>query len=777
MSLHIFQPSFISPAPTQVKSILDSETMSVSNDIDEVLQAVLAFLDAEIGRFTQPILQNPVPAAKLGDILDTLEAILSNSNVPSEFDQTTDADEATLDKITQFNTALALQWRSFVIRTGLVKVADTLLGRIRSNDHDEKSQTFKDFAVSTAHWDALNELLLLLDLLVALAGKETVFPSARSDFYHVLTIVVESLTALSSDILEVFWYALESRQTAISDSVFNPKTTLDRIAMLGICNGITDKYYRRGKTGKYDSYQKDTFNDKLHARVRTFLSGLLLFDDLTGLNKYFSIANRVNREPHLGMAKTGDDELLQDILQFYRLLRDPYAYLKNPRMLSKQVDSLDRLYGYLLDEEAKYAKKHPSRDIYKVKEDLLESKKASLSNKHKNAVFFSENYWLSPFEEIQRGQQFDSVKAEDQRVALKRFDSSKFRQLLLLQMYMVSSFFLELQSSRKRSTLVKAGAPASTKHVAEDSTPELLVKTFVKIKREIPSLIRAWDTQLSFLLQHISQSEEFWWSWLIWGKNKDGKPLLNETSISEEEANAAKQKFDAFAPYKTKRYFNTHATPQLSRKMRTKTGLSLLEDSDTDVQDYDHRIEELSERLTSELDTQVKLELEEERSVLLWKKAKTRRSAEWLLVSEVVDPDILGVEEEELPEENEVKDEKPSEVRDEEVNAANDEEAKELKGLESEGKAGEDKADPSQTLEKVKEPESKENSEPKRENIGNGEEKDEEMEDAEVQPEIASTTTHLAAKEDQAQNGETSQSRKRARSPEEDDSTKRAKTD
>lgn len=246
MSLHIFQPSFISPAPTQVKSILDSETMSVSNDIDEVLQAVLAFLDAEIGRFTQPILQNPVPAAKLGDILDTLEAILSNSNVPSEFDQTTDADEATLDKITQFNTALALQWRSFVIRTGLVKVADTLLGRIRSNDHDEKSQTFKDFAVSTAHWDALNELLLLLDLLVALAGKETVFPSARSDFYHVLTIVVESLTALSSDILEVFWYALESRQTAISDSVFNPKTTLDRIAMLGICNGITDKYYRRG---------------------------------------------------------------------------------------------------------------------------------------------------------------------------------------------------------------------------------------------------------------------------------------------------------------------------------------------------------------------------------------------------------------------------------------------------------------------------------------------------------------------------------------------------
>lgn len=767
--------------------------MSAATDVSEVSQAVLGFLDAAVVDLSLPILKTPTATAHFAEILATLQSTLSKANEPSEFDDNAVTDEPTLDKIKQFNSSLGQQWRDFVLRTGLAKTVDVLLRRVRDAEQEEKSQAFEQFALSAAVLDTLNKLLLLIDLLIALAGNDA-FPSARGDFYQILTIIVESLTEPSTDTLEIFWYALESRQKVISDTIFDQKVTLDRIAMLGICNGITDKYYRRGKTGKYDSYQKDTFNDKLHARVRTFLSGLLLFDDLTGLNKYFSIANRVNKEPHLGVAKTGDDELLQDILQFYRLLRDPYAYLKNPRMLSKQVDSLDRLYGYLLDEEAKYAKKHPARDIYQVKVELLDSKKAALAKQSQNGVFFAENYWLSPFEDIQRGLQFDSVKDEDQKVALKRFDSSKCRQLLLIQMYLVSSFFLELQSSRKKSVLQKAGAAASTKHVSEDSTPEVLIKTFIKIKREISALIRAWDTQLSFLLQHVSQSEEFWWSWLLWGKNKQRQPLLGESAISSEESRATAEKFDAYAPYKTKRYFNTHATPQLSRKMRTQTGLSLLEVTETE-RDYDGRINELSERIANENDESVKLELKEERSVLIWKKAKTLRSREWLLVSEAVDPEMLGVEEEKGEEKQ---DENEGEMQNgEEEREKIQEEDKDQEAKDEEVKDGETKSEETKETKDDKDTEMEGEAETATE-ISKGEHSgeqnggatnDEEMADAEAKESTTSPTNspELAAKNSEnAEKLENTdapldalETRKRARSPEEEDTStsKKAKTE
>lgn len=786
----------------KVKSIPNPSTMSAANDVSEVSQAVLAFLDSTTVDSSHQFLKNPTPIAHFADIRAALQSILSNANVPSEFEENTASDESTLEKIKQFNSSLGQQWQDFVLRTGLTKTIDALLTEVREAEQDEKSLNFEEFTLSPALFAALNKMLLLLDLIIALAGKND-FPSARSDFYQILAIIVESLTIPSTDTLEMFWYALESRQRTISDNVFDQKVTLDRISMLGICNGITDKYYRRGKTGKYDSYQKDTFNDKLHARVRTFLSELLLLDDLTGLNKYYSIANRVNKEPHLGVAKTGDDELLRDILQFHRLLRDPYSYLKNPRMLSNQVDSLDRLYGYLLDEEAKYAKKHPSRDIYQVKNELLDIKKAALAKQYQNSVFFAENYWLSPFEEIQRGQQFDSVKAEDQKVALRRFDSSKYRRLLLLQMYLVSSFFLELQSSRKRSVLQKAGAAASTKHISEDSTPELLVKTFAKIKREIPSLCRAWDTQLSFLLQHISQSEEFWWSWLLWGKNKQRQPLLGINGISPEESGATVKKFDAFAPYKSKRYFNTHATPQLSRKMRTKTGLSLLEVSGPE-EGYDERIEELSQRIANEHDENNRLELEEKRSVLLWKKAKSLRSREWLLVGEVIDPEMLGVEEEveEKKDELEEKDgENVQENKDEEnmkdkENMKDEEKMKDEDEFQGEdknrdevekqsGEVGDGAIDELDT--EMEEEGAKELREPTKITnylVTN----DEEMADMEAKSEITSPSkSELAAKDSENaqklkvtdETLDSLQTRKRAKSPEEEDenSSKKARTE
>lgn len=616
--------------------------MGVAEDVEHVAGALGEFLRSGLLKFPLPILTNPVLGDNFRDFETKVESLLEKVQIPDKLD-IAEADEATQEKINLLNSSLGQLSRDFVVKMAFTKVADSLISETRNETEEpENIVTFEEFHLSKGHFDAINQLLLLLDALISFSQNKA-FPSARNDFYQILQLIVESLASQSSETLAVFWYALEKRHSLISRWIFDQKVTLNRIAMLGICNGVTDKYYHRGKTGKYDSYEKDSFNDKLHARVRTFLSSLLLFDDLTGLNKYFAIANRVNREPNLGMAKTGDDKLLQDILQFHRLLRDPYAYLKNTRMLSKQVESLDRLYGYLLDEEEKYAKKHPVPDVYKVREPILDEEKAKLTSQFKNAIYFPEHYWLAPFEEIQRGQKFDEIKAEDQKVALKRFDSSKYRQLLLLQMYLVSAFFLELQSSRKRAVVKSTGGPASTKHVAEDSTPELLIKTFLKIKRDIPRLVRSWDTQLSFLLQHLSQSEEYWWAWLIYGKDAEGKPLLGDKPITGDEIKDTAEKFEKVAPYKVKRYFNTHATPQLSRKMRTKTGLSLLE-LPNEAEDYDARIEELSSKISAAEDEASRVEWVEERSVLLWKKAKSTRASDWLKVSDVVSPEDLGLE-------------------------------------------------------------------------------------------------------------------------------------
>lgn len=617
--------------------------MSVE-EVDLIASRITNFVDNGLESFELPIISQPVVSDLISPLVDELTQLLDNIQKPEEYGDNADEDEATKDKIAKFNESAAQQTKNFALKMALTRVTDTLTNKLRAEDETaEKSVIFQSIPSTQLQYDVLNSYLMLLDILIALSQKE-LFPSARNDFYLILQLMLESLMSFLSEILEEFWYALESRQLAISTFIFDQKITLNRIAMLGICNTITDRLYKREKLGKYDSYQKDSFNDNLHARVRTFLSSLLLFDDLTGLNKYFAIANRVNREPNLGKAKNGDEELLQDILQFHRLLRDPYYYLKNSHSLSRQADSMNRLYKYLLDEEAKYAKKHPVPDIYKVKQPLLEDKKAKLMEKNERAVFFPEHYWLAPFEDVQRGAEFDALKSEDMRITLNRFDSSRYRRLLLIQMYLVSSFFLDLQISKKRDTLRRIGAPANTKHVTDENTPESLGKIFASIKREIPKLCRTWDTQLLFLLQHVSQSEEYWVEWLIYGKNAQGKPLLNVLPITEDEIHSTLEKLEKVAPYKTKRYFNSHATPQLSRKMRQKTGISLLLETLEADDDYEAKISELTERIGSETDESVNHELKEERSLLLWRMAKTLRGKQWLKVSEVVDVDILGVE-------------------------------------------------------------------------------------------------------------------------------------
>lgn len=728
--------------------------MRFETPINEASLAISIFLSGWINSSSENLLETPVAFEQfdlnnpnLGAILDSIDANYAAQDLQG-------LEDKRKEEADSFYASIPEKCREFVLALALTKTTDLLFQEVCTNE--EKTVEFKEFELSKSRYEALQKLCLLLDWMIwtIARGGDT------ANIYSILQLVLESLASISTTEISVFWYYMESRNSLLKEHVFDPKITLNRISMLGVCNALTDKYYFRRKGGKLDSYEKDTFNGRFQARVRTFLANLFLFEDLTGLNKYFTIANRVNREPNLGKAKNGDDELLQDILQFYRLLRDPYSYLKNVRMLTKQVESLDRLYAYLLDEESKYARRHPTADINEVRPPKLGEQSANLAKKFNKSVFFPEQYWLAPFEEIQRGQKFDTVKAEDQRVALKQLDSSKHRQLLLLEIYLVASFFIELQASRKKAIIKSTGAPASTKHMTDDSTPELLMKAFLKIKREIPRLCRSWDSQLSFLLQHLSQSEEFWWAWLIYGKDETRKPLLADKTLLSQEILATIEKFENAVPYKTKRYFNTHVTPQLSRKMKVKTGLALLEDSLHGDLSYEERLEELTGKIDQESDAKVKAELVEERTVLRWKNLKLMRGSHWLQFDGLLSPEMLGVE---------VK---------KEVEGNKEVENKEVENKEVENKEVENKED--ENKEEVDEEMNAEEDEAKNEEKKEEEEKeDEEMTDGTVKEEIPEPVEDAIEKKNPTAEPEnTEDSRKRARSPqkEEQPSLKKTKT-
>lgn len=734
--------------------------MGLDNYVREVAEVVTQLIenqnaqpdDVSVLDHHQPVSVPP----KIGQILNSVDASYSVNAA--------DAEDATKLNIEAFESAVQQQSKSFVLLMGLTRATDALLEELRLESGSE-TKTFRNFELPQSNFETIEKLAVLLDFVIALSQE---FPSFRNDFYSLLQTITESLAAISTTTVSVFWYYLESRRELLSSTVFNSKVTLNRIAVLGICNSLTDKYYFRRKSGRLDSYEKDSFNDVFDARVRTFLTNLLEFDDLTGLNKYFALANRVSREPNLGKAKSGDDELLQDILLFHKMLRDPYSVLKTPRTLSNQVDSLDRLHAYLLEEEAKYSRSHPAPDAFAVKSDSAEE-----LSPQGDRVIVAEHYWLSPFEPVQRGAKFDAVRLEDQKVALKQFDSSKFRRLLLLQMYLMCNFLVELQNSRKKAVLKSIGAPASTKHITEDYTPEQLMGKLLHIKRNIPRLVKGWDSQMSFMLQHLGNSEEFWWAWLMFPKLKDGAVLLGLSGLVEEDVAATVKKFEATYPYKTKRYFNSHATPQLSRKMKAKTGLALLKVS-AEVPNFDDELEELNAKLESEQDATAKEEVQAEIVVKTWRKLKSMRGEHWLELDLLLDAKVLGEDEPEpTPEPTpEPKSEAEAEGKPEEK--TNSEKQSENKREESEAKSEEAEAKPEVQPEEVEKDLALETPEPGT-NLETTETKKEEAMDVDpVEAPSENDEVAAAAKATAA----TTPSRKRARSTDGDEhETKKAKTE
>lgn len=550
----------------------------------------------------------------------------------------TEADEEVKNESLQLNTLLTTQAKDFCFTMAVSLVADVFLDEMRRSYSEEEPEKlyFKNFETNSGLLKATEKICLLLDLLIHLQSSSLV-PAAKSTFYLVLQTVLETLLSISPELTELFWIYMESHILIIKSHIFDANVTQDRIAMLKICNGLTDRNYERNSSGKFDSYNKDSFNDRLHARVRIFATNVFNFDDATGLNKLLILANRTNKEPHLGTSKSSDGHLLREILSFQRLLRDPYTFLKNPRLLTSQVDSMSRLSTYFLDEEGKYSKVHPPRDLFAIESDNLDPETIAAQL----PVFSPETYWLSVFVATQSGDEFDALRKKDEEIASKRFDQSNFRKLLIVQIFMVCCFFSELQASRKQAALTTAEVPFGAKHIIDETTPETLAIKIQKMKKDIIRLIRPWNPSFSYLLQHVSHSEEYWWSWLIDGRQKNGSKLIPMDCFSEEFVVNVQLKFDAIASFKTKRYFNSHATPHLSKRMKVKTGLDLLSAKKEATLSDGDELERVNKELEIETDEQTRESLLEQKNMLIWKSTKALRDANWLELDEHLSVDDL----------------------------------------------------------------------------------------------------------------------------------------
>lgn len=453
-------------------------------------------------------------------------------------------------------------------------------------------------------------LACLFDILLAVVRQH---PSTKPNVHQCLLLATDLLFLVSSDHINAFWDYLEHRRALLLQLVFDQRVTGDRIAVLEICNNLTDRFNPKSRTGarKTDTYRKDTFNDQFEARVRIFLANVLTLEDNTGLNKYFSVANIASQDIPTSVGVNGkDDILLRDMMQINKVIRDPYFYVRpaQHKTLSSVVHSMSKVATYLLDEEDNWFKKHPREVV---------------------SVFVAEPYALSPFEEVKRGEAFEKAKREDASFAANLFDLHKTRQVTLVELFVCVSLLIELTASSKREFLASLNGAA--KHFVDDSVPEQLAPQLVKIRQDIVKRYKPNDAALSEVLLLLGHSELMWWSWLILGKDKDGKPLLSVAELLQAELQAVDEKWRTMLPPKTKPYFNTYATPQLTRRMKIETGLAKLQWRGDEEEDSEFKLQQALESCKGELEKDENDAMAIQRyNIALWKLLKRRRSTQWL---------------------------------------------------------------------------------------------------------------------------------------------------
>lgn len=580
--------------------------------------------------------QFPCNQSCIEALLTSIKSVGEGLEIASELDNVGEEDRKNIESdLDKFNNGIQDRTRDYTLLLIFQHGAQEFLDEYLASFNEELSEDteLKGQKINSRRLNILNQLAFLVDISIEMYLNH--LASTKFVFFQLIQSISDTLSRISTQSISTFWHYLETREDLIQSRIFDKKMTSDRISLLEICNGLTDKIYTGTK--HKDSYRKDTFNDKFQFRVRIFLTNIFQFEDNTGLNKYFTLASRVVKESGPLKTNSWKDEVLQDIVKLNKILRDPYSCLKNPRALVNNCEMFKRLNDFLFEEEE--AIKAPKSDPFLIKKS---EPKDYLKQKYDDKMFFSENYWLSPFEETPRGPKYETMKKEDETYFMEH-TLSKSRNHLLIQIYFISCLFYQLVGSNKKQLLKDINAPANIKHITDDATPESAVNIFFKIRKDMINRYKTIDTQLSFLLQHIQNSELHWWAWLIYSKDPvTGKPLFSDRELTDQDLELVNEKTASVIPFKEKRYFNTYGTPQLSRKMKVPTGLELLQKTSEKPEIDQNDIDQLTEKIKHSTDKTEQDGLVEERTVLQWKKLKQQRIGKWLDLGELLSEEKIS---------------------------------------------------------------------------------------------------------------------------------------
>lgn len=538
-----------------------------------------------------------------------LEISLENSTSDSKVSTTNRDDHA---KLNEFIVVNASQSVSNLLITGLIDSASSLSAAAAATAPaaDKKCYTYQ------------KKIAFLLDFLIWLALK--VDECAKPAFYQTLLTALQQLLAISTDEAQIFWNYLEARLDLIKNGLFHNNVG-ERMQILQLTNTLIDKFRTTKVENRADLYKKDTQDDVFQSRVRSFVTQLLKFDDTTGLNKYFHLANR---KPVLIYVK---DDFLLDLLEVQKVFNNPIHFMKKleAKNLKRLGSKIQTVLQELFQDERNYRNSSPLADPLKLKQQKPDTERKFLNEKISTQLFVPETYFESHFL-TPKDEAFAELQKRDGQYVSKELKASKSRLQYICEIYIVVSLYSDLSQSAKLELLRDIGSPAGSKHLTDEDLPHSTAKYFLDIKKDILAEMKRIDSALYHTLLNLNVSEKSWWRWLLVGKDlKYGGVYFSDLLLSSEELERTETSLKEYLPFKNKKSFNTYVTPQVSRKMRTPLGLKQLKLMK--VFNVEHALKELEEIRECDKNDEVDhIYQNERRCSLVWKTMRKRRTQDWL---------------------------------------------------------------------------------------------------------------------------------------------------
>ncbi|EMG47808.1 hypothetical protein G210_1742 [Candida maltosa Xu316] len=613
----------------------------VTGAIQSVIKVIRTTVDEQLKNSTGDLLKQVSDDSIFTDGCQRLQDTIDKSNLDFKItiDETSLTDELKAET-DAYNDKIDTKLKEFIISSAFKTFIQS-----KMENFDNKTENAEIF----------NSIALILDFEISLVIN--IDSTLKFVFYESIDQITKQLFSISTPAIENFWNYLESRLQLIKEKVYS-KTPSERMTLLETFNYLTDKLIVKNEDGKRDTYKQDSFNDVFHSRVRFFLTNILEFEDMTGLNKYFLTSNTTT--PGLQV----NDRYLADVIEIQKLLKNPLYYLKreNHKQLAQMSEKISSVLKELIKEEEKFRTSFPLSDFFLILPPKSKEEQVYLKEKYSKLIYVPETYFASLFKGKDR-----KLEAEDYETMDALFGRSTVRMQHLLMIYIIAHLYSELSNTFKRQFLAVIRAPNNVKHFVDETVPPDIQKRFMNIKRDLFPQVKRFNTELAFIMQHIVISEKLWWGWILYGKDtKTGKSLFFEKFVTQEDLEQVESDFKGIYRFKEGKYFNNYVTPQVTRKMKTPRGLDRLSEMEQlsteqvkkQINNIEFEINDLDD------DADVKNQLSEKKSLLTWRLYRKERSANWLEASQDLREQMLSCQEEVpgLNEEEEEEDVSDSEI-------------------------------------------------------------------------------------------------------------------